>query len=318
MIDKIDLRKNKLTSKEIRQIIRNCHLKATYRNGKTKYNNTDTSNFNGGLFIEIDYNNRLKVEGSVHKYYNYLKNNKLDNHNRFNLIQAKETIHKIIKDIGVLETGVMVRSYEIGINIILEFDVHKILDNLIKVGGRKIYINPKYKYEKDKTTDFHRDFRHVYKAYDKLYEMKERGRTIPKGINNLIRLEHKVRRLSKLTLTDFISLEYLQKIFYDFKTAFDKMEFKPNIKYIGSGYSSQIKVNTAKLIITQGKLKALEVCKRLKDIGETSNSNYRTQREFIRDWHKKELYKDYKKIQLNEYANLTYLLSIEYQALNLK
>lgn len=316
MIDKIDLRKDKISGLELKQVISKANLKPSIRNGKTKYSNKETKNFDGGFFITVSEKGELKAVGSVHKFYNYLQNNKLDNYNRFSLKQAKETIYKIMAHYGILETGLKVRAYEIGVNIILDFEPNIILDNLLKIDERQYFTHPFYKNKSYKTTYTNRDFRHVYAVYDKLFEMEQKQRNKPQGTPYIIRLEHKVRRNYKLTLTHFLSPANLQKLFDNFKNDFSKMRFKPNIKYTGVGYSSQIKINTARLIIMHGTKEAKRICKNLHDIGETSKSNYRTQREFIRDWFKLEHFKNYQVIPKNESENLTDLLNIEYQALN--
>lgn len=318
MIDKVDLRKNNISGLELNQIIKHANLKKSVRNGKIYFDNKETKNFGGGFFIQINHRNNLKAVGSVHKFYNYLQKNRLDNYNRINLNQAKETIYKILTQYGILETGLMVRSYEIGVNVTLDFEPKKILDNLIKIKERKFFTHPFYKNESYKTTYTNRDFRHVFTVYDKLFELEQKRRTKPIGTSNIIRLEHKVRRNYKLTLTAFIKEDNLKKLFNDFKNDLSKMTFKPNIKYTGSGYSSINKINTARLIIMHGTKKAKAICKKRFELGESSISNYRTQREFIRDWFRLELFKDYKTIKTKESENLTRLLSIEYQELSPK
>lgn len=65
------------------------------------------------------------------------------------------------------------------------------------------------------------------------------------------------------------------------------------VKYIGKGKSSVIKKELAGIILILGTKKAMQMIKEQ----DLTPREYRTRREFIRDWFSKEFYNDYKLIE---------------------
>lgn len=315
MFDNIVFTKKSLSDTERKHIIKKSFLKPIFRGGIVTYNNIDTKNFNGGLYIQIDHKGNLKITGSVHKYFNYLHFNRLINDNRFNLKQAKETIFKMLNNCGIELMGLRVRSYEIGLNIGLNFEPTVLIQSLKAIDKRRFYINPKYHLNTHVTTLIHTNIRVIYKAYNKTFEQQQKQRKPINKASYIIRLERVNKRLEKLYLIDFLADTNLNKIFKDFKSDLSALKFSPNIEYKGGGYASQTKVDLARNIYLYGTKQVLENCKQDYKIGHTSTSHFRTQREFLRDWHIKELFKKYKPKPINEVANFQFLLNAEFQEL---
>ena len=124
--------------------------------------------------------------------------------------------------------------------------------------------------------------------YDKLHELKEKRQTLT-GVKNLTRYETIYKR-QDIPLQEFITNENLKRLEEDFYKEVQELQTAPKVEYIGTGKSSTIKKELAGVIITLGTKKAMQMIKEQ----DLTPREYRTRREFVRDWFSKELYKDYK------------------------
>ncbi len=294
MIDKIVLRKNKLSKAELKQLLKKSKLRTHYKNSLIHYDNKDTKDFNGGFFIQIDTKGSLKVTGSVHKFNSFLKVGRLENWDNITMKQSKETILKIFEYYGLGSLyGFEVKSVEIGANFETLISSSDILQKVDRIGNKKFYFHPRFKKESHKTTETHNDFRRVFRIYDKLHEIKDKGGKLPPNTENLIRCEQIYRRQYKLILSEFLSLENLTKFETDFYKELEKIKLIPFVEYVGTGIQSSIKKEVAKSVMIHGTKKALKLIKERHEKKELTPKQYRLQREFIRDWHEKEYYKDF-------------------------
>ena len=95
-------------------------------------------------------------------------------------------------------------------------------------GEKLIYVNPKYKDERVKTTVFHTHTRKYFKVYDKVFESLDKKRkVIPEG--NILRIETVYRRLSNCSMKDFLSSENLNKMIETFFKDWRTIQFKRDI-----------------------------------------------------------------------------------------
>lgn len=288
MIDKITLKKKSITDKELKQIASKSGLKKHTKNGAIYYDNGDTKNFNGGFFIQIDTRGALTVSGSVHKFFNFEATGKLTNYNNITMQQAQQSITKILEYYGLKGIELQVYYFEIGINHETEEPTHKILERFQTLNGKKLYYNPKYKKESLKTTEIDKDKKRIFRMYDKLHELKEKRQPLT-GVKNLTRYETIYKR-QDIPLQEFITNENLKRLEEDFYKEIQELQTAPKVEYIGTGKSSSIKKELAGVIITLGTKKAMQMIKEQ----DLTPREYRTRREFVRDWFSKELYKDYK------------------------
>lgn len=291
MIDKIDLRKSTIGENELKEMIKKANLKHHTKNGLEYWDNKDTKRFNGGFFIQVDTNRKFKIVGSVHKFKSFLTIGILDNSENITMGNAKETIIEIIKYYGIPNNDLKIYSYEIGLNITTPNEAKEYLTDMIRIKDKILFINPKYKNETLKTTYIHRDFRHVFYMYDKNHEIKEKQKRTKDF--NILRFEYKHQRIYKLDFKTFIQDSFLKQVRNFFNDWFSCVQFIPVIKYIGSGQSSAIELELAKRITLNGTEHTLNECKEHYKEGGTTPKQYRKQREFIRDWFIKELYKNF-------------------------
>lgn len=288
MIDKITLKKKKITDEELKQIASKSKLKKHTKNGLIYYDNGDTKNFNGVFFIHIDTKRTLKVTGSVHKFFNYEATGKLTNYNNITMQQAQQSIIKILQHYGLKGIELQVDYFEVGINHETEEPTHKILERFQTLNGKKLYYYPRFKDESLKTTEMDKDKKRIFRMYDKLHELKEKRQSLT-GVKNLTRYETIYKRRDT-PLQEFITDQNLKRLEEDFFKEVQQLQPAPKVEYIGTGRSSSIKKELAGVILTLGTKKAMQMIKEQ----ELTPREYRTRREFIRDWFSKELYKDYK------------------------
>ena len=313
MLDKIHLIKKKLSIDEVCKIMNTINLNESERNGKRYFDNAITKDFTGGFYIKIDHDKNLKIVGSVHKYSNYLLTGLLDNFNTFTMQDARDTVFKILSDYGVNIFGLLVYSFELGANIRTEISPAVILEKLESINGKKFYYNSIYKHESVKTTDLHRDFRVVHKVYDKIREMLDKKRTPPDIKENIIRIETQYRRVQKMDLNQFLSIENLTKMQQKFIKDFQNIHFLPNIINVAKCPQNQIEI--ARNIIIYGTEKAAEIYRERHFTGETSYKQYRHQKQFINDWFSRELYKKFKPTTPEFFPFWEKMLNAEFQIL---
>ena len=290
MIDLIKLRKKNIVDSEKNFVIQKSNLKLNYSNGKPFYDNATTKNFEGGFYIKIDYENTLKIEGSLHKYYNWLNSKKLVNDNRFSISQAFKTFKDLIINKGFEAVGVEVTHFEIGANIPVNIDAKLLLSKVLHISvfedlsiKKTMLINPKYRDARHITTYFNRGIKIYYRMYDKYFEMRMKEKTTPNN-QNLIRIETVNLNVTKMLLTDFTKLKTLQEqkniffkkwqnVFFDFDV----------IAPLGTHKS---KTDLAKEIILNGKTFVLEKYKIMLLESKITKKTYRGIFEFCRDWNK--------------------------------
>lgn len=298
MIDKLTFRKKNISEKDLKLLQKKSKLRMHHKNGAVYYDNKDTKDFNGGFYIHIDTKGTLKVGGSVHKFYNFLNGGKLDNYNNITMQESRETILKILEFYGLGSVGgYLISSFEVGANFETERPTHWILKKLDNIGNKPFYFNPMYKDESHKTTEINKDFKRIFRVYDKLHELKDKKRKPPPNINHLTRCESIYRRCERLELETFLNIEFLKEKERIFWQEMKSIKLKKFVEYTGVGVCSHSKKQTAKDILQFGTVRALELAKERHEKKELTPKQYRTVREFIRDWHDKEYYKNFK---LNE------------------
>jgi hypothetical protein len=128
MIDNITMTKRTLSEVEKNNIIKSSRLVCNSLNGLIYYDNRNTKNFTGGIYIRIDPKDNLRINGSLQKYHSYLQTGSLTNFETFNMNQAKHTFTVLVESIGVNPDRVCINFFEIGINIKLPIDTKMILE----------------------------------------------------------------------------------------------------------------------------------------------------------------------------------------------
>jgi len=285
MIDKITLVKNNLTTSEKLQVIEKNNLQSFINesNGQRIYDNQKVKNLTGGILIKI-YENKLKIEGSVHKYFNYLQFGTLENYTVFTMQDFSNTIEKLLNNFGIAGIDFLLINYEIGLNVFLE--VGEPIDYLKKVKSignldgtqRKLYINPKYKNECFLTTQMHKDNVLIFRVYDKNFERLEKGKKTK--INPCIRIETLRTRQKKIIFSEFCKPSNLFIIQNKFFSEWNKLNFEKEI--LAPAGTHQNKKDIAKKIILDGTKSVLQELEEKRNI--ITPKILRTSKEFVKNW----------------------------------
>lgn len=285
MIDKIRFSKKILLNREIDKIVKTSRLQSFDADGLKHYSNQKTKNFNGGFYIRIGKDKTLIVEGSLHKYNTFLQNKLLNNYDVFTMEQAKETLFKLIENTGIDINNVMVNFYEIGLNIISDIEPKELLKNVYSIGDldkeKIFYIDHKYKNESQKITETHKNFRLVYKAYDKIHEMIDKKKEPP--INcKIIRIESIHKRVEKIPLNEFFEVANLKRVQKVFFNSWDKLNFI--IEITAPKNTNLSKIELAKVLYKRSRSSVLsEILEQYKN-NTMSIKIYYTLKRFIDNW----------------------------------
>lgn len=289
MIDLICMNKTGLSEKEVIKVVEKNHLQTNSKAGVLYYDN-ERVKFIDGFYLRIETrkNRQLKIECSLHKYFNYIITNKQNNYNLFSFSNAKNTIELIKEKTDIDLTNLKVTYFEIGLNLFLSKDCREYIDKMQTIGTnenkRSLYVNPKYKNERLKTTVFHRDIKKVYKVYDKVFEMNDKKRTdTPTEHPYILRIETTQRRVEKMTVFDLMKNETIKKITEQFLKDWRTVQFE-QIMEAPKG-THQRKVDLCKEIIKNGTEQVLNHAKERHKTGDLTDKRFRAIREFVQnDW----------------------------------
>lgn len=285
MIDNITLVKNNLTADEKLQVIEINNLQSLVNeaNGNKTFDNLRTKNLTGGILIKI-VGDKLKIEGSIHKYFHYLKHGSLENYTVFTMQDFLNTIETLFKSFGLPNYEYLIINYEIGLNVFVgDTNPMDYLKNARSIGNldgtqRKLYINPRYKNESFLCTQMHKDNTLIFRIYDKDFERMDKGKKYK--IPPCLRIETKRTRQKNLSFTDFCKPSNLLLLQNKFIAEWNKLNFEKEI-------STSLKVHRgkqelAKKIILEGKNIALQEIEERRIY--LTHKVYRTSKEFIKNW----------------------------------
>lgn len=317
MIDLITLVKPNLTELEIAAIVEKNSLQTNSNDGQVYYDNINTKNLvqQKGVYIRIETNRKLKLETSLHKYYNEITSNQRNNNNPFSMSQAKQSIYHLLGEKSISPNSLRVYNCEIGLNLNMAKDCRPYLDKIKSIGTigneKTLYVNPRYKDERVKTTIFHTHTRKYFKAYDKTFESKEKKRKIiPDG--NILRIETVYRRMEKCQVIDFFDPDNLKKMIETFFRDWRTLQFEKDI--ITPKGTGRAKQHLCFEIINKGKETVLTQAKERHTNGTLSDWEYRNIREFItNEWDI--LKKEITFIQSDEEKEYRHLIKINHTLL---
>ena len=285
MFDNITLINNSLTTSQKLQVITKNNLQCFINEttGIKIYDNQNIKNLTGGILIKI-YDNKLKIEGSVHKFYHYLQFGNLENYTVFTMQNFTDSVNKLFEKYGLFGIDFLLVNYEIGINVYLETgEPMEYLKKAISIGNldgtqRKLYPNPKYKNERFLTTQMHKDNTVVFRMYDKNFERLDKGKkTI---IQNCIRIETLRTRQKNILFFDFIKPANLLLIQNKFFSEWNKLNFDKEI--LAPPGTHQNKKELAKKIILNGSTTVLQELEERKN--QITPKILRTSKEFVKNW----------------------------------
>jgi len=293
MLDKITL-KIPIKNQDIENIIQTTNLQL-YTTPKAQiYSNLETTKKSYGILIKIEIpfiiiegkELFIIIEGSLHKYYNYINHNNLENFsNNLNIKQIQEAFNQLHENTKISFLDAQVKFLEIGMNLYLTEPAPKylLLFESTMVKGKILDIDTNIKEKKGKQVGTCMDSRTHYKAYDKTTETKKkRSKELNILLSDLkiLRIETVWKRPEKLYYNELLQTNYLLKLIKDFETVWNGVKFKNNRLFLPpkiSGGQREIIKDIAK----HGTIKTLEIYKEQLKNNELTTKQHRTKKEFI-------------------------------------
>lgn len=283
MVDLIRLSTGALSPVEVLRIVNKMKLTENKKAGKVFYDNLNAKNVRDRFFLKIDTMGRLRLELSLHKYYNHLTGKGYVNADMFTFKQAEGVLLDLIYSMGLDGGGVRVVYYELGLNIYLGAPVVGYMELIKGIGlsdfGKEISPNMKYKNHTVKTTHFHKDIRKYFKVYDKCFEMKENKSPQPVPHPYILRIETVNKRPSKITVDEFLGKSNIGRLISQFKNDWRGIRFEGVLKSPIGTKSGRAEM--AKKIIAKGRDWVTNDTKEAYKRGEISRKAYRTKIDFI-------------------------------------
>lgn len=282
MIDLITLTKAHPTEDEIQNIVQCASLKECAKGGKIYYETTQQQKNKDSVYIHIGASGKLKLEVSLHKYYEQTKVGTYTNYGVFTMEQALQTISMVLERKGITPDNLKVCSVEIGLNLYVSKDCREYMDRATTIGIRTnvkpIYSNPRYKDERAHTTVFHRDARKYYKMYDKCFEaMDKRRKDIPD--RHILRIETVLQRLERMTYEKFFTIKNLHKLRDIFFREWRTLQFERNI-LTPRGFTLN-RINLCQELVKSDPQSVLNRAKSRLEDSSISKKQYRTIRDFV-------------------------------------
>ena len=294
MIDLIRIVSKKLSAEGFANIVAINKLGCNTERGNICYSNRKEKNLKHakGIYINIDVKGSLKVEGSLHKYYNETETGIRQNYNLFSMKQAQNAIEKLLSEKAIPQTGTTVTYCEVGVNLVLPQDCISYLRKMLYIERqdgtqKRLYINPRFKDERTITTEFYEKIRTHYKAYDKGIELTAKTPKNRKELyaeiqgKNILRIETVHKRLENRGLYSFFTKQNLKKLQESFFKDWESVCFEPDVFF--PPQTGAAKKMLAKEILVVGKDEALRKAKEAREKGTLTEKEYRGKREFIKN-----------------------------------
>ncbi len=322
MFDKITIRA-KVSGEECVHLAQLHHLQVWTNEAGTQvdYRSSEYSKISG-IDVKIQ-RNTVTLKTSLHKYWNNRNYGRLRNDNIFTLSEAKAAFEMLLFENGLTQEKTRIVQFEVGLNMHVSYDPLTFIEmvQFISFRNKLMFVDANFKINRQRTTEKHRDIRKYYKIYDKGWEMKEKKRgassiehqassnehrasSIESRQDHILRIETVYRRHNERSDKFFRdeNLNRLVKRFYvDWK---DLFFFRTVRAYKGARKSE---VERASIIINYGAEEYLQRTKKEFEARKITAKQYRTIREFIRDYEEdSKRFKTMVSEQEKEYNSLLY------------
>lgn len=282
MIDKIIFNSVLECNDDIFNVIEKNGLVHCAEGKRVFYQSPEHGKFEG-IYIKVS-ENKVKVSCSLHKLFYKKQTGSLDNTGVFSLKQAYNVAVDLLNKIGLDRKNTRVTYYEIGLNMRMSEEPIKYIEEIQSIAcsntDREMFNDANYKKSRQKTTEKSKNIRRVFKIYDKDYEVLDRKRIAPSGLNNL-RIETVCKRQS-IMFNDFFETKNLKTLKTRFWGEWDSSVFERVLSY-PKGTKKSVK-DKARSILLHGKDVYLSESKALYRCGALSKMEMQTIREFCAKW----------------------------------
>jgi len=286
MFDKITIRV-KLSNEECVGLS-NLHLLHVWTNAdatQIEYRSGDYSKFSG-VEISIKRNN-LKLTLSLHKYWNNRNYGMLRNDNAFTISEAKSAFLMLLSENRLHPNKVYITQFELGLNLNVSYDPLTFIEQVKYITishNKQMFIDANYRINRQRTTEKYKEIRKYYKIYDKGWEMMEKRRqpVIQSYIKTkILRIETCYRRHNDRS-DKFFTDQNINRLITRFYSDWKNLIFYKDVN--GRKGTRKSEIERAKIIINEGEESYLNIAKSDFDNRKISETQYRTIREFARDF----------------------------------
>lgn len=317
MFDKITIRA-KVSDEECVHLARLHHLQVWTNEAGTQveYRSSEYSKISG-IDVKIQCNT-VTLKTSLHKFWNNRNYDQQRNDNIFTISEAKSAFEMLLSKNGFTPHKTKVVQFEIGLNMHVNYDPLTFIELVQFISFRKkiMFVDANFRINRQRTTEKHRDIRKYYKIYDKGWEMKDKkrnpntsGASPLKALeseppDHILRIETVYRRHNERS-DKFFSDENIGRLIKRFYVDWKDLFFFRTVRAYKGARKSE--VERASIIINRGSEEYLQRTKADFESGKITAKQYRTIREFIRDY--KEDSKRFKTIispQEKEYNSLLF------------
>jgi hypothetical protein len=293
MFDKITIRA-KVTDAECAHLARVHRLQVWVNEdgSKVEYRSSQYSNITG---VEVRIaRNTATISVSLHKFWNERARGVLRNDDLFTVSAAKAAFGMLLFENGFLPEKTRVVRFEIGLNLPVTHDpitfIEKVLYMTGKDNNRLMFIDANYWINRQRTTAKYRTLRKYFKIYDKKWEMMEKRRGGDEAMKrreegshgpHVLRIESVYKRHSEPGQT-FFSDKNVERLVNRFYVDWKDLFFEKKIRADKGARKSE--VDRARFIVNFGKNDLMEKAENEYISGYITAKQYRTIREFVRDW----------------------------------
>ena len=292
MFDKITLRAS-VSSEECAHLAA-VHRLAVWSNSEgtqVEYRSSNYSKFTG---VELRIvKNIVTLKCSLHKYWSNLTTGQLRNDTLFTMSEALLAFESLLFENGLLPHKVRVVQFEVGINLHVSYDPITYIEqaNYIAASNgetKEMFVDANFRKNRQRTSEKHKDVRRYFKIYDKGYEMSEKKRKPgdnPSLQECILRIETVYKRYS-VRSDKFFTTENVKNISRRFYTDWKDLFFIREIRAQKGCKKSE--KDRAKKLINSGPDEYLREIRRQHHEKKLTDKEYRTIREFIRDFEENE------------------------------
>ena len=279
MFDKMIFNVRLRSPDQTRRVIEAEHLQWCTEGTRGWWQSSALENLTG-ISVKI-VESRMQVKCSLHKQFTRILGGRLDNTGRFTLSEARATACALF---GRWDTDVgdaRLTHFEIGLNLPMSRAPTDYIALAVSVcRGREMFCDANFEKHRQKTTLKGRTVKKYFKLYDKSHEAKQKHRPCAPCV---LRAETVYRR-QDVPMDVFLSPAYSGRVADTFYRDWAGMVFARRVSGEKGVKVSQLE-RAARIMEVGAERYAREAYEEWK-AGRLTDKQYRTMREFARDWEK--------------------------------
>lgn len=284
MFDLIKLRMINLAPADVQNIVDRNHLQTNTRGNTVYYDNSNVRNVRS-FYISVTAAGNLRIEGSLHKFWNYRRTGRNTNHDLFTMSDAVAALALAGETIGIDIYAMQVKYYEIGLNLYTPRPPIEYMREMQTIGTgtniKRLYINPRYGNQAVEITEFYDRIKIVYKAYDKRQEMRAKRREDVPDFE-ILRIESIRKRVEKTTVRDLIAPGSIDKLTRQFLREWRSVTMRRIVRPPSGTHETRLMVYQS--IVWNGLDAAREAYESLYQAGQLTRTRIRTIRDICDRW----------------------------------